>query len=219
VADIYLRRKPNGKPDSYYFRRARLRTKNANEARDRARLVQEGKWDGKGEPPSGKDAAKVTAAAFAIAPPVPEPPPAPAAPPPEPPPAPAPEPVTGDWTHAATGAAAETAPPAAGPIPEEPSSEQLAELLVVAELKVIEIYTQQTVYEPFIAPTIAEDGQKILIGAYKQMIDYGGAAIQLPPWVKGLVVPALTVVVSSIAIVGGFRDEALKQKAKAQGGA
>lgn len=215
-ADVWLRRK-GGRADSWYYKRTRLKTKNAVEARERARLVERGQW-----PPP--EPAQVTAAAFALAPvpaPAPESPPGPPPPPPEPAP-PAPEPVTGEWTHAAQGAAAESAPAPDGvppPAPDEPSSEQLAELLVEGELKLAEIYIQQTVYEPFIAPEIAPEnpGRRILVGAYKQMIDYGGAVIQLPPWVKGLVVPALTVVVSSMAIVGGFRDSALRQKASAGG--
>ncbi len=213
--DVWLRRKggkKNGKPDSWYFRKVRLRTKDAVEARERARLVQLGTW------PPPQEAAAVTAAAFAIPEP---PPPAPAPPPPAPPPspAPAPPPLTGDWTHAATGAASEASPDE--PIEAQPqvSSEQLAELLVTGELALAEMYVQRKVYKAFVAPEIAPEGRAMLVKAYRAILDYGGTTLVLPPWVQGVVVPSLTVVISSMAIVAGFRDSALEQKRTAEGGA
>jgi hypothetical protein len=216
-ADVWLRRK-NGRSDSWYYRKLRLRTKDAVEARHRARLAQDGKW-----PPPHEAAAVVTGAAFQL-----PPAPAPAPPPPDPPPAPPgaadpppPEPVQGEWTHAATGAAAEPTPEAVKVEPEV-SSEQLAELLVTIELKVAEVYTARKVYEGFVAPAIAPDGRALLVDAYRSILDYGGG-VALPPWVQRLlhqlVVPAVTVVVSSQAIVAGFRDAALEQKRAAEGGA
>jgi hypothetical protein len=214
-ADVWLRRK-NKRPDSWYYRKVRLRTKDANEARARARLVVVGKWPPRPDEPS---AAEVTATAFALPDPPPAPtppPPAPTPPPPDPPPA---APVTGDWTHAATAAAAESSPQ--DPVDPKPqhSNEQLADLLVTAELTLAEVYVQKTVYEGFQAPEIAPAGRAILADAYKQMLDYGGAALALPPWVQGLVAPAVTVVVSTLAIVGGFREQARTQKRTAEGGA
>jgi hypothetical protein len=215
-ADVWLRRK-DGRPDSWYFRRTRLLTKHAGEARERARLVVAGQW-----PPP--DPARMTAAAFAIpAEPAPPPPPAPS-----PSPAAAPSPaappllLTGEWTHAATGAAAEASAPADEPAPPPPpaaSNEQLAELLVDAELTLAEIYVQQTVYPGFTALPIAAAGREILAGSYKTMLDYGGAALALPPWVQGLLAPAVTVLVSTLAIVGGWREQARAQKKTAEGGA
>src|SRR5438270_8172889 len=91
-ADVWLRRK-NGKPDSWYFRKLRLKTTDATEARRRWRLAQEGKW-----PPKEEQAAKVSAAAFTFDPPAPPasspPPAAAAADPPK-----SPEPVQGEWIH------------------------------------------------------------------------------------------------------------------------
>lgn len=215
--DVWLRYKGKGKkrrPDSWYFgSKLRLRTKDAGQARERARLAQEGKW-----PPSDEKAAAVTAAAFAIA----DPPPA--APSPSPAPPPAATPVTGDWIHAATAAGAETLPPEDLPEPEpQISSEQLAELLVTVELAAAEIWTQQKVWEGFMAPAMPADGRAVLVGAYRQILDYGGAALALPPWldklIKGVVLPVGTLAVSTMAIVGGYRDQALKQKRTAEGGA
>jgi hypothetical protein len=227
-ADVWLRKKTDGRPDSYFYRKLRLRTKDVVEAKRRARLAAAGKW-----PPSEESAAKVTAAAFAklgLGHPDAYDPPAPAPPPPPPaaenpasaassytPPGPAP-----DWTAAAAAAGADATPADPVAAPEPPpqiSSEQLAELLVTLELAGAEIYTQQTTFPGFVAPEIAPEGRKILAAAYCTMLDYGGAAIALPPWVNGLVIPAITVVVSSMAIVAGFRDQALAQKRAAEGGA
>ena len=213
--DVWLRRK-EGRADSWYFRKLRLRTKDAVEARHRARLSGEGKW-----PPHEEKAAAVSAAAFSFDLPAPAPAPAPASSP-APETATPPPPISGDWTHAATAAAAgaESAAPGDAPEPSPSvSSEALAEMLVSLELKAAEIYVQQKVYEPFVAPAIAAEGRAMLVGAYRSIIEYGGAAMALPPWVNGLVVPALTVVVSSMAIVAGFRDQALAQKQTAEGGA
>ena len=218
-ADVWPRKK-NGKLDSWYFRKLRLKTKDADEARRRARLSREGKW-----PPKEDKAAEVSAQAFTFDPPpaAPAPPPPPASSPTDPPPA-APPPISGEWTKAAAAASAETktdgqAPP---PQPEQLSSEQLADLVVSLQLKGTEVYVQQKYFEAFIAPQIAPEGRAILVGAYRQMFEYAGSAIQLPPWVNGLVVPALTVAVSSMAIVAGFREIALEQKqaaARTEGGA
>jgi hypothetical protein len=219
-ADVWLRKKTDGRPDSYFYRKLRLRTKDVVEAKRRARLAATGKW-----PPSEERAATVTAAAFAYDPPAPAPappPPPPAAENPAPaassytPPGPAP-----DWTAAAAAAGADASPADPVAAPEPPpqiSSEQLAELLVTLELAGAEIYTQQTIFPAFVAPAIAPEGRKILATAYCTMLDYGGAAIALPPWVNGLVIPGITVVVSSMAIVAGFRDEARAQKRAAEGG-
>jgi hypothetical protein len=204
--------------DSFYFQKLRLKTKDAGQARDRVRLHKAGKW-----PPKEEAPAAVTAEAFTFDPPPASstPPSPPASSAPEPSPAPA-QPITGDWTAAAAAASAETkdepdqAPPAELP---QISSEQLADLVVSLELKGAEVYIQKKVYEAFVAPTIAPEGRAILTNAYRTIFDYGGAAVSLPPWVHGVVVPALTVVISSMAIVSGFRDAALEQKRSAEGGA
>lgn len=216
AADVWLRFKGSGKgryADSWYYRGRRLLTKDATEARARARLVDKGEWP----PPDGR--APVTAAAVAFS--MPEPPPAPPESPPpaaDPPPAPAAGPtVTGEWTHAATGAAAEGTAPPETPAPEV-SNEQLADFLVSLELTIVEIYTRKKIYEGFVAPEIAPAGRAMLAGSYKAILDYGGSQLQLPPWVQGLVVPGIAVVVSSQAIAAGFADAARDQKKKAESG-
>lgn len=214
--DVWRRNK-DGKFYSWYFRlngeQINLRTKDANEARARARLARAGQW-----PPPVEGAARVTAKAFEFSPEPPLPPSQ--APPPSPPAAePIPEPVTGEWTHAASAAGAETAPPLDDP-PEPPqaSSEELANALVEGQIWATGFYVQQKVWPDFVPPQIAPVGKAILVGAYKSMLDYGGNAIKLPPWVAGLVIPGLTVVTASVAMVQGFRELALEQKAKAERG-
>jgi len=218
--DVWLRYKGKGKsrrPDSWYYgSKLRLRTKDAVQARERARLAQEGKWP----PPSDEKAGDVTAAAFAIA----DPPPAAPPPKPEPAPAPAAIPVTGDWIHAASAAGAETMPPPELPTPEpEVSSEQLAEMLVTLELTILEGYTRSKFYEGFAPPPMPDSGRALLVSSYRSILDYGGAALALPPWldklIKGVVFPGIALVASSKAIAEGYRDEALKQKRQAEGGA
>lgn len=212
--DVWLRRK-NGHPDSWYFRKLRLKTKDADEARQRARLSRAGKW-----PPKEEQAAKVTAEAFTFDPPPAPPASSPSSPPPDPPPAssPPPQPSPGDWTTAAAAASSEarseSAPPP--PEPQQYSSEQLADLCVSLQLKATEIYAQQKYYEGFMAPAIAPEGRAMLSSSYRTIFDYAGAAAALPPWVNGLLVPGITVVISSLAIGAGFREIALKQKAEAE---
>lgn len=216
-ADAWLRYKGSGKkrrPDSWYFNGIRLCTKDASQARQRQRDVLAGRW-----PPP--DAADVTVAAFAIQEPAPASPHPPAAPAldPLPPSHQVAAPLTGDWTHAAAAASAPDDDPAAGPeLPEdEIDSEQAAELLVTLELGAVELYVQKKYYAGFVARPIEPEGRALLVGAYRKLIESAGGAVKLPPWVTKFLTPAITVVVSSIAIVGGFRDDALKQKRTAEG--
>ena len=144
--------------------------------------------------------------------------------------APAPGPVPGpppEWTGAAAAAGAEGAAFVAGGadaavVDDEPdeappqiSNEQLALLIVALQTKTIEIYTRRKVYPEFVAPGLAPELVADLATSYRSMFDYGGTALQLPPWVNGLVVPGISIVMTTIGMVQAFRDLALIQQKSA----
>jgi hypothetical protein len=216
AGDIVARRK-NGKLVCWYVmidgRRVALRTKDAVEARRRARLAREGKW-----PPPEEEAARVTDGAFSF---VGHPAPVSSGTPPSPQPAPEP---AGDWTAAAAGASADAAPPINPEVmpPGESAEEKrakveaaaakLADLAVTAQIELTSILVRWKVYAGFRTPPLPDEGRAALAHEYKTMIDYGGAAIQLPPWVTGLVIPGLTLLGSAVAIGKGYGEIARKQK-------
>ena len=220
--DVWLRHKGKGKArraDSWYFRKTRLFTKDEEEARARAKLARAGKW-----PPPEQRAAHAMADAFRSAPTAPEPPPPP---PPVPQLQPVPEeagPPFGaqvDWGGAAAAAGAETfdsegAGEAEPEAPPQISNEQLAQLVVSLQTKMIEIYTRKKVFKGFVAPGLHPELVGELVGNYKTVFDYAGTAVQLPPWVNGLVVPGVGIAVTTSAMVEAFRDAAEQQKKAAE---
>ena len=210
-ADVWLRRK-GGRPDSWYYRKLRLLTRNEGEARSRAQLARDGRW-----PPAEHRAARAAAAAFRPPPPpAPELQPAPVGAGPPPPPV--------DWTGAAAAAGAEGAAFTPGadeaaadeaPEPQQISNEQLSLLVVALQSKALELYTRRKVFPGFVAPALAPELVSDLSTAYKAMFDYGGASLLLPPWVNGLVVPGISIAMTTAAMVQAFRDQALQQQAAA----
>lgn len=219
--DIVARRK-NGKLVTWYVtidgRRVALRTKDATEARRRARLARAGQW-----PPPEEAAARVSEGAFAFGGR-----PAPVQGGTPPPPEPAPEPI-GDWTQAAAGASADATttpinpdvmPP--GPSPEEARAEaeatnaRLADFCVTAQIGITTWFVRRKVYAPFQPPPLPDDGRAVLAGEYKKMLDFGGAALLLPPWVTGFAIPAATILSAAVAIGAGYADIARKQKREDQ---
>lgn len=237
--DIWKRTR-GGRLVSWYVtidgKRIALSTKDANEARRRAREALAGNW-----PPAEEAAADASADAFTLgarsqkafvageagSPPVAPGPaqtpesdrvaaagPASSSPPPPP-----------EWTQAAAAAGAETtAPPlqaeVVNPVDEAAKRDaenlELAKLCVWAQLTAAAFYVRKKVWEGFTAPELPEEGKVQLAAPFKTMIDYGGAAIQLPPWVQCLVIPAITVIASTAGMAAVFADEARRQRAAAE---
>jgi hypothetical protein len=214
--DIWARRK-GGRLVTWYItidgRRVALRTKDAVEARRRARLARAGQW-----PPPEEEAARVSEGAFAFGGH-----PAPVSRGTPPPPEPAPEPA-GDWTQAAAGASSDAAtpinpevmPPAESPEEKRAKADavnaQLADFCVTAQMGATTWFVRRKVYAAFRPPPLPDDGRAALANEYKKMIDYGGVALQLPAWVTGLAIPAFTVLTAAVAIGAGYAEIARKQK-------
>jgi hypothetical protein len=215
--DIVARRK-GGKLVTWYVtingRRVALRTKDAVEARRRARLARAGQW-----PPPEEDAARVSEGAFAFGGH-----PAPSSSGTPPPLEPAPEPA-GDWTSAAAGASADSAAPPLNPdvmppaeTPEqararhEAENAEAANLAVKAQIGLTTIIIRSKVYARFQPPPLPDEGRAALAGEYKKILDYAGAAIRLPAWVTGVAIPVATIFTAAVAIGKGYAEIARKQK-------
>src|SRR4029077_11233314 len=89
---------------------------------------------------------------------------------------------------------------------------QLADFCVTAQIGITTWFVRRKVYAPFQPPPLPDDGRAVLAAEYKKMLDYGGAALQLPPWVTGFVIPAATVLSAAVAIGAGYAELARKQK-------
>jgi hypothetical protein len=215
--DIFARRK-NGHLVCWYIkingRRVALRTKDAVEARRRARLALAGQW-----PPPEEGAAAVSEGSFAFGG---QPAPASSAPPPAPEPAPAP---SGDWTQAAAGASSDAAAPplnadyvppaqaaAEARAQTEADNATLADFCVTAQIELTTFVVQQKVFASFVPPPLPEEGRALLASRYKQIFDYAGTAIQLPPWFTGLVIPSVLLLSSATVIGRGYAELARKQQ-------
>lgn len=209
-------------------RPVRLRTKDATVARQRARDALAGKW-----PPREEASADATVESFQIAAGVDAERPyeIPAAPvtPTESSPASgaasAQTPVSppSDWTQAAAGASADASPPitpeVVNPGVEQAAREQenlmVAELLTTVQFWVCGVYAAaKTKFPDFVPPEVPGGARAIVVGSYKQMLDYGGAAILLPPWVMGVAVPAATVIATGVGVARAWADLAREQKAQ-----
>jgi hypothetical protein len=143
------------------------------------------------------------------------------------PPLPAPPvaPPVADWTQAAAAAGADAAAPetpevvdhaaekAAEQAARDAENLQLAELLTTVQFWACGMYAAaKAKYPEFVPPEVPPQGRQIVVGAYQQMLAYGGAAIQLPPWVMGLVMPAATVISVAVGVGRGYADLAREQK-------
>lgn len=222
-ADIWLRKK-NGKPDSWYFQKVRLRTKDAIEGRQRARLAKIGKW-----PPAEEAAAKASVESFSLPGGIESVSQAPVAPlvsssPPSAAPDQTPPPADGDWTNVAAAAAADASEPikpdvvnhAAEQEARDASNAEVAKVILGMQLWATEQLIKSKVWKGFVAPSMPEDARAAMAQPYKTMLDYGGAAIKLPPWVQGLVIPAATALFTAAAVSRMWADMAREQKAHAE---
>lgn len=225
-ADIFPRNK-NGRLYSWYTmvgdKRVNLKTKDVPEARRRRKLALVGQW-----PPPEVAAADATKSAFANQGPVVPPPPpvvdAPVAAERAPAPAvdqPAAAPAV-EWTQAATAAGADAAKPLE-PEVVDPKVEQEARAEDNAEVAKVFVFLQTAlttgivrarVYDRFEPPELPPEGQAALAAPYKTMLDYGGAAVALPPWVRGLALPAFTALTSAVVMFKLYAAEARRQKAE-----
>lgn len=210
-------------------RPVRLRTKDATVARQRMRDAFVGKW-----PPKEERAAQVTDEAFSLRATHAEPEPAPEVAPPvsqaaqftptgADPGAAAQTAPPSDWTQAAGAAATDASPPITPEVvsqgAEQAAREQenlmVAELLTTMQFWVCGVYAAAKAKHPeFVAPEVPAPVRAIVAGSYKQMLDYGGAAILLPPWVMGLVVPAATAIATGVGCARAWADLAREQKAQ-----
>lgn len=242
-ADIWLRKKTRrGKqvPDSWYYKTVRLRTQDANVAKQRARLALAGQW-----PPPEEAAAKTSANAFALQA-------EPAAPSPVPPESgvaapsrfesapveseenqsaagPPPSSDGQDWTTAAAAAGADAgAPPPLKPDVVNPEAEkekretenaQLARVIVEGQLWATTMFVKAKVWKGFSPPELDDGAKGMLAAPYATMLNYGGLSIVLPPWMTGLVIPGVTAIVGAVAMARAFADVAREQKAAAEGAA
>lgn len=128
-----------------------------------------------------------------------------------------------DAEASATSAAAEeTAAGAAGAAgggdqatPPEVNLDELAELAVDAQVWCAAEYVRYKVHRGFATPQIADEGKKQLAAQWKKIAEYSGAAVLLPPWVTGLLIPGAILLTSTFAMARSFADAARQQAAGA----
>lgn len=106
------------------------------------------------------------------------------------------------------GAAGEAAPPP----PPEVSNEELAALGVEAQLWVAQQYARSRVWKGYIAPQLPPEAKAPLAAQWEKLIAYANVGAMLPPWVVGLVIPGVTIVISTAALGQVFAEQAAQQK-------
>jgi hypothetical protein len=123
--------------------------------------------------------------------------------------------AAGDW-HANLDAAVAAAnvpsdapPPAAPP---EVSDEELAGLGVELQIWIAAARARQKVYRGFQTPTITDEGRAPLVEQWKKIVSFAGVGAILPPWVTGLLIPAVTLVTATVAMAAGFAALAEEQR-------
>ena len=106
------------------------------------------------------------------------------------------------------GAAGEAAPPP----PPEVSNEELAALGVEAQLWVAQQYARSRVWQGYMAPQLPPEAKAPLAAQWEKLIAYANVGAMLPPWVVGLVIPGVTIVISTAALGQVFAEQAAQQK-------
>jgi len=208
--------------------RINLNTKDATLALERRKEAVRGKreFSDDAEGAAGDTIAALDARPFPMLLPAPTPDPtSPQPPPPTPIPVIEPEPIpqeprtdAGDWTADANDAATMGSPVSNGAAEEPPSAEELAGLAVDLELWGAELYAKQTEWDRFVAPQLPAESKAELAKPWQKLIEYSGTAVMLPPWVTGLLIPGVTIVISTISLAKGFALAAREQKRAAGGG-
>jgi hypothetical protein len=87
----------------------------------------------------------------------------------------------------------------------------LASLGVEFQLWIAKKRAQQ-VYKAFRAPTVDDEAKEPLAEQWKKIIAYAGVGAMLPPWVTGLLIPAVTLVTATAALASAYADLAADQK-------
>lgn len=115
---------------------------------------------------------------------------------------------------ATNAAAAETAGGADPPLPPAPeiSNKELALLGVEAQLWVAQQYARNKVWKGYTAPQLPPEAKAPLAAQWEKIITYADLGAKLPPWVTGLVIPGVTIVVATASLGQVFAEQAAEQK-------
>jgi len=115
------------------------------------------------------------------------------------------------------GGASDAPEPSPAPLLEEPSVDELAELGVGAQVWLAAEYARRKVYRQFPTPQLPDEGKKQLAAQWKKILEYSGAAHLLPPWVTGLVIPGVVLLMTTQAMAQVFSEQAKEMKRQADG--
>jgi hypothetical protein len=122
-------------------------------------------------------------------------------------------PSSAGWTDdVRAAAAAGEAPEQKPPEPPPPSPDELAKLGVTGMIWGATFYARKTVYRGFVAPQVPAEGRVPLEAEFRKILEYTGAAMILPPWVTGLVIPGVTLAMAGFGMAMGFAALAEEQR-------
>jgi hypothetical protein len=130
-------------------------------------------------------------------------------------------PAGGDWHANLDAAVAAANVPSDRPLPPpvpEVSDDELAGLGVDFQAWTATQWAKQKVYRGFIRPPMPAEAKDPLAEQWKKIIAYAGVGAMLPPWVTGLLIPAVTLITATAALAAGFAVLAEEQR-KAAGAA
>jgi hypothetical protein len=116
--------------------------------------------------------------------------------------------------EATNEAAAETGGACAGPLPPPPevSNKELALLGVEAQLWMAQQYARSKVWKGYTAPQLPAEVKAPLAEQWEKILTYANVGAMLPPWVTGLVIPGVTLVVATATLGQMFAEQAAQQK-------
>jgi hypothetical protein len=98
------------------------------------------------------------------------------------------------------------------PPPPEVSDDELANLGVDFQIWTATQWAKQKVYRGLILPPVPDEMRAPLAEQWKKIIAYAGVGAMLPPWVTGLLIPAVTLITATMAMAGGFAMVAEDQR-------
>jgi hypothetical protein len=98
------------------------------------------------------------------------------------------------------------------PPPPEISNKELALLGVEAQLWVAQQYARSKVWKGYTAPQLPPEAKAPLAEQWEKIIAYSNLGAMLPPWVTGLVIPGVTIVVATASLGQVFAAHAAEQK-------
>jgi hypothetical protein len=98
------------------------------------------------------------------------------------------------------------------PPPPEVSDKELALLGVEAQLWVAQQYARNKVWKGYTAPQLPPEAKAPLAEQWEKILAYANIGARLPPWVTGVVIPGVMIVVATGALGQAFAEQAAEQK-------